>query len=469
MLSVGIDFGTSNSSVAAYDGTSVHLVPLDPTSRDPRVLRSVIYIEKSGQVTYGQKALDLYLAQNTGRAARYEMRRVGQIEMEFAELGTLVRDAYALVDINEPGRLFQSLKRFLTTKVGIGASKRTSPFVQETASATAFQTTNVFGLSFRIEELLALLAKEIVRLTQAALDAPITTMTVGWPVRFSSDPEEEQLARDRLREAWRLATSLDVRFVEEPIAAISHFATQAETRRQENVLVFDFGGGTLDVCVARLEGGRATPLATAGVPIGGDLLDSRIVETRLAPLFGEEATYRATGLPLPRHLFRRLQTWQTLSEMNKPEYIELIRRARHECDQPDQLGRLEMLVSRNYGPAFFQAVERAKVALSSELEAEVTLLDGGLDIAERLTRDEFVAAIGPQMRSAAATAEEAVRNAGLTPDEINLVVTTGGSSLIPAFQAMLRESFSNAAIEESDAFTSVASGLAVNGYHDAAG
>jgi hypothetical chaperone protein len=392
------------------------------------------------------------------------MRRVGQIEMEFAELGTVVRDAFALVDVNEPGRLFQSLKRFLTTRVGIGSSKRASPFVQETASAHAFQTTNVFGLDFRIEELLALLAKEIVRLTQAAVGAPIDAMTIGWPVRFSDDPEEEKLARDRLREAWRLATSMDVEFVEEPVAAISHFAAQAEVRRQENVLVFDFGGGTLDVCVAKLEGGRATPLATAGVPIGGDLLDSRIVETRLAPLFGEEATYKRTGLPLPRHLFRRLQTWQTLSEMNKPEFIELIRRAQHECDQPERLKQLELLVTRNYGLAFFQAVERAKVRLSSELDAEVSLVDAGLEVSRHLTRDEFVAAVGPQLRAAGATALEAVQSAGLEPGAMDLVVTTGGSSLIPAFQAMLRESFPRAEIEASDAFTSVASGLAVHGF-----
>jgi hypothetical chaperone protein len=257
--------------------------------------------------------------------------------------------------------------------------------------------------------------------------------------------------------------------VEEPIAAISHFAVQAETRRRENVLVFDFGGGTLDVCVARLDGGRAVPLATAGAPIGGDLLDSRIVETRMAPLFGEEATYRKTGLPLPRHLFRRLQSWQTLSELNKPEYMELIRRARFECDQPDRLGRLETLVSRNYGPAFFQAVEQAKVTLSTEMLAEVTLNDSGLDISQRLTRDEFVAAAGPQLRAAAATAGEAVTKAGLEAGEINLIVTTGGSSLIPAFQAMLRETFPHAAIEASDAFTSVASGLAVDGYQAATG
>ena len=70
--------------------------------------------------------------------------------------------------------------------------------------------------------------------------------------------------------------------------------------------------------------------------------------------------------------------------------------------------------------------------------------------------------MGPQIRAAGATALEAVQSAGLEPGAIDLVVTTGGSSLIPAFQAMLCESFPLAEIEASDAFTSVASGLAVH-------
>ncbi|MPZ48064.1 MAG: hypothetical protein GEU75_01920 [Dehalococcoidia bacterium] len=99
MLSVGIDFGTTNSSVAVYDGASVRLLPIDPEGRNPHVMRSLIYIDRTGSISYGEKALDLYLEQNTGRAVRYEMRKVGTIEMVFAEVGTMVKDAYALIDI----------------------------------------------------------------------------------------------------------------------------------------------------------------------------------------------------------------------------------------------------------------------------------------------------------------------------------------------------------------------------------
>jgi hypothetical chaperone protein len=463
MLSVGIDFGTSNSSVAVYDGASTRLLSLDPAARDPRIMRSLIYIERSGGITYGQRALDLYLEQNTGRAVRYEMRPVGEIEMVFAEVGTLVKDVYALIDVNEPGRLFQSLKRFLTSRIGIGAKSAPSPFVQEADAVASFQATNVFGMDFRLEELLSLLAREIVNATEAALGEPVSKLTIGWPVRFSEDTDLDSLARSRLREAWRLAAAVEVSFVEEPIAAIQHFARSVEAKRREHVLVFDFGGGTLDICVARLEAGRAEALATSGAPIGGDLLDSRIIETKLAPLFGEEAVYRRTGLPLPRHLFTHLQNWQTLNELNKPAYRDLIDRARFECNQPERIARLDALASKNYGRAFFQAVESAKVELSERAEAQVSLDLPQLSLSEQLSRADFEAAVSPQVRAAQACAEEALVAAGLSPDEIGLVVTTGGSSLIPVFRRMLAETFPAARLEATDAFTSVAAGLALHG------
>jgi hypothetical chaperone protein len=229
MLCVGVDFGTSNSSVAVHDGRTVRLLPLDDEASDPCVMRSLIYIERSGDVWFGQTALSHYLEQNTGRAVHYEMRPVGEVTMVFAEVGTVVQEAWALLDVSEPGRLFQSLKRFLPV--------------------TSFRATNVFGLNYTIEELLSLLARELHARIQMALGQPLTRLCIGCPVRFSENPTEEALARQRLREAWRLAGVADVHLVEEPVAAIRHFAIQHTLGDARHVLVFDFGGGTLDICV----------------------------------------------------------------------------------------------------------------------------------------------------------------------------------------------------------------------------
>jgi hypothetical chaperone protein len=443
MLCVGVDFGTSNSSAAVYDGRSIRLLPLDREAADPCVMRSLVYIERSGDVWFGQNALSRYLEHNTGRAVHYEMRRVGEVTMVFAEVGTVVQDAFALIDVNEPGRLFQSLKRFLPV--------------------TSFRATNVFGLHYTIEELLSLLARELLSGIRAALGQSFTSLAVGWPVRFSEDPAADSLARQRLREAWRLAGIADVHFVEEPVAAIRHFAVRNPLEDARHVLVFDFGGGTLDICVARISDDGAHTLATRGVAIGGDLLDSRIVETQLTPLFGDGAVQRSTGLPLPRYIINRLRSWQTLLELNTPQNMELIRRLKREFNRPEQLAALETLVEKNYGVAFFQAVEAAKVSLSGDLETEVRLVNEDLYLQHSLTRAAFEAAIGPQVRAARECVELSVSAAGLAPDEIDRVLTTGGSSRIPAFRRMVRETLPRAKLQESDLFTSVASGLAVSG------
>jgi hypothetical chaperone protein len=443
MLCVGVDFGTSNSSAAVYDGSAIRLLPLDREASDPCVMRSLVYIERSGDVWFGQSALSRYLEQNTGRAVRYEMQRVGEVTMVFADIGTMVQDAFALLDVSEPGRLFQSLKRFLPV--------------------TSFRATNVFGLTYTIEELLSLLARELRSRIQEALGQPLIRLAVGWPVRFSEDPAADTLARQRLREAWRLAGVADVIFVEEPVAAIRHFAVQHHLGDTRHVLVFDFGGGTLDICVAKFSRGGAQTLATRGVAIGGDLLDSRIVETQLTPLFGDGAVQRSTGLPLPRYLFTRLRSWQTLLELNTPQNMALIRRLKHEFDRPEPLAALETLVEKNYGVAFFQAVEGAKVRLSDHLETEVRLVNADLRLQHPLTRAAFETAVAPQVHAARGCVELAVSAAGLAPDEIDLVLTTGGSSRIPVFRRMLSDALPSARLQESDLFTSIASGLAVSG------
>jgi hypothetical chaperone protein len=442
VLCVGVDFGTSNSSAAVYDGRAIRLLPLDREAADPCVMRSLVYIERSGEVWFGQAALSRYLEQNTGRAVHYEMQRVGEVSMVFAEVGTVVQDAMALIDVNEPGRLFQSLKRFLPV--------------------TSFRATNVFGLHYTIEELLSLLARELLSRIRETLGQPLTRLVVGWPVRFSEHSEADALARQRLRQAWRLAGVADVHFIEEPVAAIHDFAVRNNLGHARHVLVFDFGGGTLDICVARLCRGGVQTLATQGVAIGGDLLDSRIVETQLTPLFGDGAVQRSTGLPLPRHLVTRLRSWQALLELNTPQNLALIRRLKREFNRPEQLAALEALVEKNYGVAFFLAVEGAKVRLSDHFETEVRLVNADLRIQHPLTRTAFEAAIAPQVSAARGCIELALSAAGIAPDAIDLVLTTGGSSRIPVFRRMLSDALPRARLQESDLYTSVASGLAVS-------
>jgi hypothetical chaperone protein len=442
MLSIGIDFGTSNSSIAAFDRESVRLLPLDSEARDPQVMRSLLYITRDGEIHAGRRALDLYTEQNTGREVKMERRYIGEVKMVFSDM-TVVKDAFALVDVNEPGRLFQSLKRFLPV--------------------TSFQKTNVFGTEYRLEELVATLAQRMVRAAEGVLGRRIDSVVVGRPVRFSDEERKDGAARERLEEAWRMVGVERVRFLEEPVAAAHHYAAEARLAPGARFLVFDFGGGTLDVTVARATDGGIEVLATGGVPIGGDLLDSRIMETRIAPHFGRGAQYLPQRLPVPSHLFSRLRTWQTIVELNRPDLLELIRSARRGSDRPHEMAALEALVTRNRGLELFRAIEEAKIALSTEESAEVRLQREGIDLAHEIWRAEFEAAIAEQVRAALGCVVGTVARAGCDPDEIDAVITTGGSSLVPAFRESLREALPRAALQATGTFTSVAAGLALAG------
>jgi hypothetical chaperone protein len=443
MLSIGIDFGTSNSSVAVYDGRKVQLLALDPPARDPRVMRSLLYITRDGESIAGQRALEMYSEQNTGREVQLERRLIGEIDMTFAEVGTLHRHVFGLVDVNEPGRLFQSMKRFLAD--------------------TAFTSTNVFGRQYKLEDLIATLAAKMIESAESALGEPIKRMVVGRPVHFSEEPEKDEAARERLAEAWRAAGLDEVTFLEEPIAAVHHFGVEHGVEDGALVLVFDFGGGTLDITVAEQEDSRPRVLATGGIPLGGDLLDSRLVEAEIAPCFGERARYRRTGLPAPAHLFTRLRSWQTIVELNRPELLELIRRARRGTDQPAELAAFETLVTRNYGFELFRAVEGAKIELSSAASAAVALNLDGISLHKGVARSDWEAVLSPQVRAAKDVVLSTVEAAGRDAEQVDYVVTTGGSSLIPAFRRMLHETLPNASLRETDTFTSVAAGLALWG------
>ena len=453
MLSIGIDFGTSNSSVAVYDPSAplrvgapnVRLLELDAHANDRRVMRSLLYIPRDGEIVAGQRALDMYTEQNTGREVRMERRYLGEVKMTFSDM-EVVKDAYAMVDVNEPGRLFQSLKRFL--------------------AVTSFKKTDVFGTDYSLEELVATLAQQMVRAAEAALGSRISSLVVGRPVRFDDDDEKDRVALARLKEAWGRVGLDQVSFMEEPVAAAHHHASEARLVAGTRFLVFDFGGGTLDITVAEALGESINVLATGGVALGGDLLDSRIMETRIAPKFGRGARYQPEGLPVPSHIFARLRTWQTIVELNRPDRLEIIRGARNKSDSPRELAALESLVTRNRGLELFRAIERAKITLSDEEQAEVRLQADEIDLAEGITRDEFEAAIGAQVKSSRACVLDAVRRAGVEPEEIALVITTGGSSLIPVFRNGLREALPNAELTAASTFTSVAAGLALAGGRD---
>ncbi len=444
-MRVGLDFGTTNTTAAVYDGDKVTLIPLDPVAANHEVLRTALFITPEGERQIGRAAINAFTEGNVGREIIYERRSLGTLKQTYAEVGTIEEEIVGLVDVNSPGRLFQSLKTML----------RDPSYVR----------TNVFGVEYTLEQLIAFILREIRRRIEAFLGTKVTALTVGRPVHYAATAEGDALAIQRMTNACALAGLDAVSFLPEPIAAA--YAYAAYQREQRNVLVFDFGGGTLDVTVMAINGTERTVLATDGVPIGGDILDSKIVTGALTPYFGAGARLGPRKLPLPAVLLERLNDWQSILELHTPKILQVIDEAVRTGDKPQELQALRALVRENYGLLLYEAAERGKRELSSAPEATIAMHQGVINFDHRLPRFEFERLIGPEARAIAACTDRVVQAAGLEPEQIDVVLRTGGSSRIPKFVRLLSERFTAERLREQDPFTSVGAGLAIAAYDSA--
>ena len=126
-LHVGLDFGTSNSGVAVYDGKQVHVLPLDQQNMLPEVVKTILYITRDYEEHIGQAAIELYYRHYVNRTRRYVKKWAGEIDYFGAELH-YVRDIYVYEDELKPGRLLQYIKTALRKSGGQGAYNGTQIF-----------------------------------------------------------------------------------------------------------------------------------------------------------------------------------------------------------------------------------------------------------------------------------------------------------------------------------------------------
>ncbi|MBC8164048.1 MAG: Hsp70 family protein [Roseiflexaceae bacterium] len=445
-MRIGLDFGTTNSSAAHYRDQQVTLLKLDPVSPSPTIMRSALFITREGVPSIGREAINRFTEGNVGREIEYQWRYIGESEVTLADVGTVMQSLYAVIDLNTPGRLFQSLKSHLRD--------------------SSFTGTDVFGTRYSLEALIGVVLRIMLERIEREIGQSVEGLVVGRPVHYASEARLDALAISRMRQAAQLAGLPPIVFLPEPTAAALAYAATA--RDQEHVLVFDFGGGTLDVTVMRIDGqGLREVLSTDGVPIGGDLLDRRVVMGKLTPHFGAGATLGARQLPLPAVLLEHLSEWQSIVDLTQPRYLALIDEAINNGDKPDELNALRTLVRENYGLPMYEEVERAKVRLSESRQTTISMHVPGIDFDEPFERWDFERLIGPDVRAVAACIDRAVVAAGMQHSQIDVVLRTGGSSRIPRFVKMLSEKFGAEKLREMDAFTGVASGLAVAASDDA--
>ncbi len=226
------------------------------------------------------------------------------------------------------------------------------------------------------------------------------------------------------------------------------------------MLVFDFGGGTLDITIARLAREHMRVLASGGIDLAGSDFDRLIIQRRLLRFFGQG---QLDAEPELKAMLEDVQDWMALPEQATPANRHRLRQAAQSGLAPVELGRLESLIFEDQAFSFYRMVEDSKIELSSKGSALARLKQGGLDLWMLYTRTQFENDIQEALGRVRQLLLEVVGQAGLTPDAIQAVVATGGSSAIPAFQAMLGEVFGPRKLQLTSAFTSVAAGLALRG------
>jgi hypothetical chaperone protein len=454
---VGIDFGTTNSAAAVYDGERVRLVGLEG---DDPLMPSATYIDRDLKALTGQAAIDRYIEDNTGRTVELIPEVIAETsafvehgdEEHPAPVETTTQRLYGrpLIDSGLQGRLFRGTKRLL--------------------GDSTVRRLMVFDHPFR---LVALITPLLLRIRKA-LDCAVGRCEeahLGHPVTFEGRQQfRNQTALTRLGEAYRHAGIVRQHFYPEPVAATLSYLTANPEVVGEHVLCLDFGGGTLDFCVLRRHRGGFSVVTTHGLALGGDHIDQRLFSALLFPLLGKGERWRRRGMDreieteFPFEDYEDLLlNWAVTYTLNQNRYTTPVQeRLAQGGPGSEKFRRLNELIQRNLSYQVFQAIKDFKARLSAAEEAVLDIPD--IDVEVRLTRRDFEALIADLLDQVAGALDETLERSRLPASAIDIVLRTGGSSLIPAVRHMLEARFPQRVVEH-DPFTSVAAGLAIAAYH----
>jgi hypothetical chaperone protein len=459
MIGIGIDFGTSNSAAAWYDGNRVHLVQLE---KNDSIMPTAMHLDRELLTTTGQSAVDQYIDENRDRVVELTPELIAKSAMvtaegdssdPFSQAEVATTDVYGQpwVDRGMPGRLFRGVKRLLG-----------NPEVKRLL---------VFNQPFRIVALITPILLRIRKAIDSVNPKELSKVHFGHPVLFEGNSRyRNELAFSRLEEACHYAGLPKLSFYPEPVAATLSYLHDEQTLDSGCVMTLDFGGGTLDLSVVAFNGTSFDVLSTAGMSLGGDHIDQLIFRELLFPLLGKGETWsrvkdgRLIENEFPFEEFAAaLLNWAVTYTLNQNRYrAKVVDCIRQGGESAVKFERLDDLITHNYSYLVFQAIKEAKARLSN---TEETILDiPELDISISFTRDHLEEMMSDMLQQIDNIVDEVIERAGRSIEDIDVVIRTGGSSQIAAVKRLLGRRFGDR-VTEHDPFTSVAAGLAIASFH----
>lgn len=404
-----IDFGTSNSLLAAADAESTSPpVPLDPGAADPTLLRSLLFFGEQGRCSCGTAAIG-----------------------DFVESGM-------------SGRLIRSIKKYLPDR--------------------GFAGTQIGFRTMSIEALIAVLLRLMRERADSHFGVKVERAVLGRPAKFSTDPDADRYAEERLGRAARLAGFTEVSFCPEPVAAAHDFHLDLDG--PTHVLVADFGGGTSDYTVVRMHAGSFDVLALGGVALAGDVLDGCVMRRKVARHFGAEVTYKVpmghNVLPMPRPIIEKLCSPADMTVLRHRDILAFLEDVKAWSLGPDDRRRMDQLLTLVEDSLAFQiyaAIERSKCELSEVPASTVAYDYPSIHIREPISREDFEAAADKPLTAILASLDRTVEAAGLSRADVDVVCCTGGTAKVPWIARAIEERFGAGKVRKLRSFHSVVQGL----------
>jgi hypothetical chaperone protein len=423
-MQIGLDFGTTNSSIARLaKAGEIELARFPLGNAFTESFRSLLYLER--------------------------LREAGRVTIK-SWSGPAGIERYLGAD--DKGRLIQSLKSFLSSR--------------------SLKTTEIFGRHFKLEELIANILRDLRVQAEKQFGRAVRGAVVGRPVTFvgAESAEDNLYATERLKLSFEKSGFEQVLFEYEPVAAAYHYESTLD--HDELILIGDFGGGTSDFSLLRVGPSRSRGnddsggvLGNEGLPLAGDAFDAKIVRHLVSPALGSGTLLNSAGkmLPAPSWVYFKVERWHHLSFLKSRETLNMLRSVLAQAVEPEKTAALLYLIEHDLGYQLHRAVQQVKIGLSQRDSEIFRFQDGDVALEIPVQRSEFESWIAEELTAIEQSVTALLAKAGIHAKDIDRVFLTGGSSFVPAVRRIFELRFGPHKIRTGDEFTSVARGLALCG------